>query len=71
VGAHSAPHPENTSPYVARRGQGYSRFEHTSHGIVTNLLQFVPLDGPITISRLRLENHSNTRGRLSVTSYVE
>ncbi len=62
---------ENTSPYVARHGQGYSRFEHTSHGIVTNLLQFVPLDDPIKISRLRLENHSNTPRRLSVTSYVE
>ena len=24
---------EETSPYVVRHGQGYSRFEHTSHGI--------------------------------------
>ena len=24
---------EDASPYVARHGQGYSRFEHTSHGI--------------------------------------
>ena len=34
------------APYVARHGQGYSRFEHTSHGIALELLQFVPLGRP-------------------------
>ena len=43
----------STRPYVVRHGQGYSRFEHTSHGIALELLQFVPLDDPIKISRLR------------------
>jgi cyclic beta-1,2-glucan synthetase len=62
---------ESASPYVARHGQGYSRFEHTSHGITMQLLQFVPLDDPIKISRLRLENHSARPRRLSVTAYVE
>ena len=45
--------------YVARHGQGYSRFEHTAHGIALELLQFVPLDDPIKISRLRLRNTSD------------
>ncbi len=36
---------EETSPYVVRHGQGYSRFEHTSHGIALELLQYVPLQG--------------------------
>ncbi|MGH7318695.1 MAG: glucoamylase family protein, partial [Candidatus Rokuibacteriota bacterium] len=36
-------------PYLARFGQGYSRFEHTSHGISLDLLQFVPLDHPLKI----------------------
>src|SRR5688572_9869218 len=31
---------EEASTYVARHGQGYSRFEHTSHGVALHLLQF-------------------------------
>ena len=44
--------------YVARHGRGYSRFEHDAHGIALELLQFVPLDDPIKISRLTLRNTS-------------
>ncbi|MGH7349263.1 MAG: GH36-type glycosyl hydrolase domain-containing protein, partial [Candidatus Rokuibacteriota bacterium] len=62
---------EDASPYVARHGQGYSRFEHASHGIGLQLLQFVPLDDPIKISRLTVENHSSRSRRLAVTAYVE
>ena len=57
--------------YVARHGQGYSRFEHTAHGIGLDLLQYVPLDDPIKISRLTIRNHSTQYRRLSVTAYVE
>jgi cyclic beta-1,2-glucan synthetase len=57
--------------YVIRHGQGYSRFEHASHGIALELLQFVPLDDPIKISRLRIQNNSGRSRRLSVTAYVE
>jgi len=60
-----------TAPYVVRHGQGYSRFEHSSHGIKLDLLQFVPLRDPIKISRLRLRNISSHTRRLSITSYVE
>jgi cyclic beta-1,2-glucan synthetase len=62
---------EEPWPYVARHGQGYSRFEHTSHGIILDLLQFVPLADPVKISRLTIENRSNATRRLSVTAYVE
>ncbi|MDH4350859.1 MAG: phosphorylase, partial [Gemmatimonadota bacterium] len=62
---------EDTSPYVIRHGQGYSRFEHTSHGIALELLQFVPPDDPIKISRLTLVNRSSRKRRLSVTAYAE
>ncbi len=58
-------------PYVVRHGQGYSRFEHESHGIALDLVQFVPKDDPIKISRLTIENRSGTPRRLSVTGYVE
>ena len=49
---------EEAWPYIARHGQGYSRFEHASHGVSLDLLQFVPLEDPIKISRLTIENHS-------------
>jgi cyclic beta-1,2-glucan synthetase len=62
---------EEAWPYISRHGQGYSRFEHTSHGISLDLLQFVPLEDPIKISRLTIENHSGRTRRLSVTAYIE
>ena len=62
---------EETASYVARHGQGYSRFEHVSHGVSLELLQFVPLDDPIKVSRLTLHNQSGRPRRLSVTAYVE
>ena len=58
-------------PYVARHGQGYTRFEHESHGIGLELLQYVPKDDPVKISRLKIENRSGVPRRLSVTAYAE
>ena len=57
--------------YVARHGQGYSRFEHASHGLSLELLQYVALDDPIKISRLKIHDRSGRARRLSVTAYVE
>ena len=62
---------EEAWPYVIRHGQGYSRFEHTSHGIKLDLLMLVPLHDPVKISRLTLENRSGRKRRLSVTAYAE
>ncbi|MGC2774472.1 MAG: glycosyl transferase, partial [Bradyrhizobium sp.] len=61
----------DAGPYIARHGQGYSRFEHAERGIVLDLLQYVPLDDPIKISRLTIRNVSGRTRRLSVTAYVE
>jgi cyclic beta-1,2-glucan synthetase len=58
-------------PYVSRHGQGYTVFEHTSHGISQELLQFVPLDAPVKISVLRLHNNTSRPRRLSATCYRE
>jgi cyclic beta-1,2-glucan synthetase len=58
-----------TTPYIIRHGQGYSTFEHTSHGIAHELLLFVPIDASVKVSRLRLHNMTNRRRSLSVTSY--
>ncbi|HVH17601.1 MAG TPA: glucoamylase family protein, partial [Myxococcota bacterium] len=62
---------EETGHYVARHGQGYSRFERTSRGIALELLQLVPADDPVKLSRLVIENLSGRRRRISVTAYVE
>jgi cyclic beta-1,2-glucan synthetase len=62
---------EEAGPYVARHGQGYSRFEHASHGVTLELLQFVPLADPIKISRLTIVNREDRPRRLSVTGYAE
>jgi cyclic beta-1,2-glucan synthetase len=57
--------------YVARHGHGYSGFTHTAHGIAAELLQFVPLDAPVKLSRLTLHNQSGRARSLSLTAYVE
>jgi cyclic beta-1,2-glucan synthetase len=62
---------EPSCTYVIRHGFGYSRFEHTSHGIALDLLQFVPLEDSIKISRLNIVNRSTETRRLSVTHYVD
>ncbi len=55
----AAPIRDPSGVYVARHGRGYSRFEHSAHGVAANLLQYVPVEGSIKISRLRLTNKSN------------
>ncbi len=62
---------EEDWPYIIRHGQGYSLFEHVSHDIALELLQFVPLHDPIKIARLRVENRSRRKRQLSVTAYAE
>jgi cyclic beta-1,2-glucan synthetase len=62
---------EKGSPYVATHGLGYSRFEHSTHGVALELLQYVPIDDAIKISRLKVTNHSMRVRRLSITAYVE
>ncbi len=62
---------DESATYMARHGQGYSRFQHGSHGVLLDLVQFVAPDDPIKISRLTLQNDSTRSRRLSVTAYVE
>ena len=61
--------------YRVAHGQGYSRFEHNSHGIEQELLIFVPVDEagglPLRIQKLRLYNQSVHKRRLSLTAYSE
>ena len=47
--------------YTARHGFGYSRFEHEAQGIAAEMLQFVPMDDPVKITRLTLTNRTQRR----------
>ena len=62
---------DESAAYVARHGRGYSRFESTQHGVAVDLLQFVPLDAPLKVSRLRIRNISARTRHLTVAAYAE
>jgi cyclic beta-1,2-glucan synthetase len=70
-GPTAVPIRDATATYTVRHGRGYSRFEHIAHEIASDLVQYVPLDDSIKISRLVLTNRSSRLRRLSVTAYVE
>jgi len=57
--------------YVARHGHGWSRFDRMAHGIASSLLQYVPVDDPIKISRLQLHNTSSITRILTITPCAE
>lgn len=57
--------------YVTRHGFGYSVFEHTEHGICTELTVSVSIDSPVKFISLRIRNRSGRSRFLSVTGYVE
>jgi cyclic beta-1,2-glucan synthetase len=57
--------------YVVRHGFGYTKTEHFSHGVLLELLQFVPLEDPIKIAKFKIVNRSGEHRKLSVTHYVE
>lgn len=61
--------------YRISHSQGYTRFEHNSHGLEQELTVFVPVDDneglPLRIQRLRIINRSSRRRRLSLTAYSE
>jgi cyclic beta-1,2-glucan synthetase len=67
----ASPRRDAAATYVARHGHGYARFERVAQGIASSLLQTVPTDDPVKLSRLRLHNLSGRARTLTVTAYVE
>ena len=59
------------TPYISRHGFGYSVFEHTESGIVSELWVYVALDAAVKFSVLKLRNASGRPRRISATGYVE
>jgi len=67
-----APGPaRGATPYVIRHGFGYTVFEHTENGIVSELWVYVAIDAPVKFTVLKLRNISGRPRRLSVTGYWE
>jgi cyclic beta-1,2-glucan synthetase len=66
------PGPVNSSGfYRVIHGFGYTGFEHFSNGLDQKLIQFVPRDEPVKISKLTLQNRGVETQRLSVFRYLE
>jgi cyclic beta-1,2-glucan synthetase len=57
--------------YTATHGFGFSRFDHASYGIASELTQFAALGASVKVSRLALYNQTRRLRTLSVTAYVE
>jgi len=66
------PYPaRGATPYVIRHGFGYSVFEHTEHGIFSEVWVYVAIDAPVKFTLLKLHNVSRRPRRLSVTGYCD
>jgi len=59
------------TPYVIRHGFGYSVFEHTENGIVSELWMYVAIDAPVKFAVLKVRNISDRPRRISATGYWE
>ena len=66
------PHPaRGATPYVIRHGFGYTVFEHTENGIVSELWVYVAMDAPVKFTVLKLRNVSGRPRRITLTGYWE
>ena len=61
----------SAEPTLVRHGQGYTTFERNAHGLHHELTLLVPPDDPIKLIRLRIQNVSDRRRKLSATYYAE
>jgi cellobiose phosphorylase len=59
------------TPYVTRHGFGYTVFEHTEQGIISEMWVYVAMDFSVKFVVLKLRNISGRPRRLSVTGYWE
>ncbi|MGO4500182.1 glucoamylase family protein [Paenibacillus sp. 2RAB27] len=60
-----------TSSYKVVYGRGYTRYHHESHGLLQEMTVFVPLDDPVKVIKLRLQNTTSEQRKISVTYYAE
>jgi len=58
-------------PCTVVHGRGFTRFRGEQNGIGQEMTVFVPLDDPLKVVELRLQNRTSVSRRLFVTYYVE
>lgn len=58
-------------PYLVRHGNGYTEFDHSSHGLKQRMRVFVPPDEPLKVIQLQLENTWDRNRRITATYYAE
>lgn len=59
------------TPYTTRHGFGYTIFEHTEQGIVSEVCVYVSMSDPVKFSRIKLRNTSGRTRKLSIFTYSE
>ncbi|MBN1879666.1 cyclic beta 1-2 glucan synthetase [bacterium] len=59
------------TPYTIRHGFGYTVFEHTENGLMSELWVYVAMDAPVKFTVLKLRNVSRRPRRISITGYWE
>ncbi len=70
-GAFWSPSPQparGRNPYITRHGFGYSVFEYTQDGIVSEMSQYVATDAPVKFIRIKLANRSGRQRKVSVAA---
>lgn len=66
------PYPRRSkSSYHSRHGFGYSAFEHSHDGILSDVLMYVDIDAAIKFVVLKIRNVSGRPRKLSATGYTE
>ncbi len=60
-----------TGEYEVRHGFGYTAFQHTSHELSQEVTMFMARDEPVKFTRIRIENRSGRKRRLSLYSYLQ
>ncbi len=59
------------SPYITRHGFGYSIFEHSEDGIISEMCVYVDIEAAVKFIVIKLKNSSARPRRISTTGYVE
>ncbi|HSJ99512.1 MAG TPA: glycosyl transferase, partial [Myxococcota bacterium] len=60
-----APAPSG-APFTVRHGRGYTVWSHEAAGLAQEVTRFVPLEDPLAVCRVRIENRSGRPRRLAL-----
>lgn len=58
-------------PYKITHGKGYTSFDHEQNGIKHHMSVYVPINDPVKIIKIDIQNTSNENRRISLTYYAE